>query len=94
MDELQRRFMAAAKHHGITASDIGDRLFVSSEVGLALALTQSVKMGAPVRIHDWRKITPVTPPAPVPTCGRMGGGRRPAPPMKVPKSRMMMSDGK
>ena len=30
MDELQRRFAAAAKHHGLKLDDIGDRLFVDS----------------------------------------------------------------
>ena len=29
-DELERRFAAAMKHYGLTAEDIGDRLFFSS----------------------------------------------------------------
>lgn len=47
-DELQRRFAATALHHGITAADIGDRLFLNSGRDDELCIATSDRNGAHV----------------------------------------------
>ena len=40
MEELQRRFAAAARHHGLRAEDLGDRLFVDSGRDLPIVIAE------------------------------------------------------
>ena len=40
MEQLQRRFAAAALHHGLTAEDLGDRLFVDSGRDVPIVIAQ------------------------------------------------------
>ncbi len=51
-DELQRRFAAAALHYGITADDIGDRLFVDSgrkvDIVIATESRDGIEIAVPV----------------------------------------------
>jgi hypothetical protein len=46
MDELQRRIAAVMRHHGISAEDIGDRLFVDSGRNQQLVLAEQSRDGA------------------------------------------------
>jgi hypothetical protein len=46
MEELQRRFAAAAKHFNITQQDIGDRLFLDSGRTMPIVMAEESRSGA------------------------------------------------
>jgi hypothetical protein len=47
-DELERRFAATTKHFGLTAEDIGDRLFFSSGDEMPIVIADGTRFGARV----------------------------------------------
>lgn len=48
MDELQRRFAAAIKHYGLTADDIGDRLFIDNGHNMPICFAEQGKHGTKI----------------------------------------------
>jgi hypothetical protein len=56
-DELERRFAAAMKHYGLTAEDIGDRLFFSSGDEIPMVIVNGTRFGAVVAEPVVEKVT-------------------------------------
>jgi hypothetical protein len=56
-DELERRFAAAMKHYGLTAEDIGDRLFFSSGDEIPMVIVNGTRFGAIVAEPVVEKVT-------------------------------------
>jgi hypothetical protein len=50
LEEIQRRVMATALHYGLTAEDIGDRLFIDSGRRMPIVIAEQTRDGAKIAV--------------------------------------------